>query len=180
MRPNPSSEPRTGSDGTLGVRHQAGNVAGGVAHAGDRPHRAVGVGRVVRLARHGSIFADVPEEHLAVGLQRVERGRVGEVAALAVGDRHPERPARAGKVGERRVAVLDGDPDIPSEEPEASVPEERSRHEPGLGEHLEAVADPEDQAPLAGERGHGPHHGAEAGDDAGPDVVAEREAARAG
>ena len=36
---------------------------------------------------------DVAEQHLAVALELVERRVVGVVAALAVGDRHPQRPA---------------------------------------------------------------------------------------
>ena len=47
-----------------------------------------------------------------------------------------------------------------------------------LRQHLEAVADPEDEAAVGGERGDGAHDRAEPGDDAGPEVVAVREAAR--
>ena len=50
-------------------------------------------------------------------------------------------------------------------------------HEAGLGQHLEAVADPEDEPAVRGERRHGAHHRAEPGDHAGPQVVAVGEAA---
>src|SRR5215210_621247 len=47
-----------------------------------------------------------------------------------------------------------------------------------LGEHLKAVADPEDGAAALGELFQRPHHLREAGDGAGPQVVAVGEAAR--
>ena len=48
----------------------------------------------------------VAPQDLAVALERVERRVVGEVAALAVGDRHPQRPPLADLAGERRVEPL--------------------------------------------------------------------------
>jgi hypothetical protein len=48
----------------------------------------------------------------------------------------------------------------------------------GLGQDLEAVADPEDMAAVGGEPGHGPHDGAEPRDHAGSQVVAVREPSR--
>ena len=59
----------------------------------------------------------------------------------------------------------------------AAVAEQRARQQVGLGQHLEAVADPEDEAAFRRERRHGPHHRAEPGDHAGPQVVAVGEAA---
>ncbi len=53
-------------------------------------------------------------------------------------------------------------------------------HEPGLGEDLEAVADPEHEPAVRRERRDRAHDRAEPGDDPGPHVVAVGEAARAG
>ena len=54
---------------------------------------------------------------------------------------------------------------------------ERARQQPGLGEHLEAVADPDDRAAGGREVAHGVHHRREPGDRAGAQVVAVGEAA---
>ena len=48
----------------------------------------------------------------------------------------------------------------------------------GLAEDLEAVADPQHQAPAGGELDHRVHRRREAGDGAGPEVVAVGEPAR--
>ena len=87
-------------------------------------------------------------------------------------------PLPVERVRERRVEPLGGDRDLPAGEPQRRVPQERARHQAGLGEDLEAVADPEHQPAVAGERRHGAHDRAEPRDDAGPQVVAVREAAR--
>ena len=94
--------------GALRVGHQAGHVPGRVHHPGDRPQRAVRVRRVVRLAGRRPVGPDVAEQDLPVALERVERRRVGVVAALAVGDRHPQRPALSDEARERRVAGAPG------------------------------------------------------------------------
>ena len=67
--------------------------------------------------------------------------------------------------------------DLAAHEAQGAVPQQRARHEPGLREHLEPVADPEHRPAAVGERGDRPHHRAEPRDDAGAQVVAVREAA---
>ena len=76
-----------------------------------------------------------------------------------------------------RVVPRDRDRHLAPGEPERAVPQQRARHEAGLGEDLEAVADAQDEAALRGERRDAAHHRAEPGDDAGADVVAVGEAA---
>ena len=85
---------------------------------------------------------------------------------------------RVERVGERRVEPLGGDGDLVAGEPERRVAQQRAGHEPGLGQHLEPVADPEHEPAVAGERGHRAHDRAEPGDDAGAHVVAVGEPAR--
>ncbi len=75
-------------------------------------------------------------------------------------------------MGERRVEPLGSDRDRLTREPERGVPQQGTGHEAGLGEHLEAVADPEHETALGGERADGTHHRAEPGDDTSPDVIA--------
>ena len=124
------------------MRHQAGDVAGArsstPAIARSEPFGLAGSSGRGRRARR----VDVAEQDLAVALERVERRVVGVVAALAVGDRHAQRPPLAERVGERRVEPLGRDraPRGPANRSDA-VAQQRARHEPGLGEDLEAVAD---------------------------------------
>ena len=81
-------------------------------------------------------------------------------------------------MGEPRVEPFGGDRDLLAGEPERGVPEQRARHETGLGEDLEAVADAQHEPAVGRERADRAHDRAEPGDDAGPDVVAVGEAAR--
>ena len=80
-----AAEPRVA--GAVGVGHQAENVARAVANARDVRARAVGVGRDGRLA---GLRIDVAHEHLIVRLQFGQRGVVGVVTTLAVGDGHAQ------------------------------------------------------------------------------------------
>jgi hypothetical protein len=121
---------------------------------------------------------NVPKQHLSIGLDCIEHVGVREVATLAVRDRHPERATRADEHREGRVEPLGRDRDLAAYEAETAVPEQCAGHEARLGEHLEAVADAEDESAVARIRIDRAHHRTEAGDDAGADVVAVREPAR--
>ena len=94
MIPSPSSEPRIASAARSGCGISPATLPAAFDDAGDRPQRAVRVapGRPGPARRPGGV--DVAEQDLAVALERVERRVVGVVAALAVGDRHPQRPPR--------------------------------------------------------------------------------------
>src|SRR5690242_2689103 len=81
---------KAGMDGALGMWHQAEHVARAVADAGDGVHRAIGVG------------TGVAEDDLVVGAQVVQRGGVGIIGALTVGDRQPQDLAGVVTAGERR------------------------------------------------------------------------------
>ena len=159
------------------MRHEPRHVARGVHDPGDRAQRAVRVRGVVR-PRGLPRPADVPEQHLAVGLERVERRVIRVEPAFAVRDRHPQRSMRGQRVGEPRVEPFGGDRDLLAREPERGVAEQRARHETGLREDLEAVADAQHEPAVGRERAHGAHDRAEPGDDSGPDVVAVGEATR--
>ena len=58
------------------------------------------------------------------------------------------------------------------DEAQRAVAQQGARNEPGLREHLEAVADPEHETAIRGERRDGTHDRREPGDDAGAEVVA--------
>ena len=77
-----------------------------------------------------------------------------------------------GLVGEHRRDRLDPEVDRLAEELQPGVLLQRAREEPGLAEHLEAVADADDRAAGAGVLGHRIHHRREPGDRPGPQVVA--------
>ena len=174
--PEPVRGPDQRLDGRLGMGHEPGDVARGVGDARDPAQRPVGVAGVVR-AGGGAVRGGVAPQDLAVALERVERGVVGEVAALAVRDRHPERAPLADLAGERRVEPLGDERDLAAHEPQPAVAQQGARHEPRLGEHLEPVADAQHRAAAGREVRDRTHHRAEPGDDARPEVVAVREPA---
>ena len=151
-------------DRVLGVGHDPDDVARLVADAGDVAHRAV------------RVAADVVGDHPALGLERVEGRRVGDVApspfftgtTIVLGQvatvQAVERlliRRRWSRLRKRRRLVAG----------------ERARQQVALAEDLEAVADAEHRQPGAGLLGHRRHHRAEAGDRAGAQVVAVGEAA---
>ncbi len=68
-------------DVVLGVWHEAQDLAGGVAEAGDVAARAVGVGGVV-----GGALGAVSQGDEAGGFELVEAGLVGPDAPFGVGD----------------------------------------------------------------------------------------------
>ena len=73
-------------------------------------------------------------------------------------------------IGRRRA--LDAERRVSADELELLVREEHSREEPGLAEDLEPVADPEHRPPCCGEGADGVHHGRDARDRTGAEVVA--------
>ena len=72
---------------------------------------------------------------------------------------------------------LDAQLDGLAQEREPGVLLQRAGEQPGLGEHLEAVADPDDRTAGGRELGDRVHHRREPGDRAGAQVVAVREPA---
>src|SRR3989441_267839 len=111
-------------------------------------------------------------------LERRERALVGDVAALAVLDRQLEYLARAAAVGEERVRGLHPHGDEVAHEAERAVGDQRPGEQPRLAQDLEAVADAQHEATLAGVPRHGVHDGREHGQRAAAEGVAVREAAR--
>ena len=74
---------------------------------------------------------------------------------------------------ENRVSgVLDAEVDMLAEELEVLVPQHRPRQQAELEEHLEPVADAQDEPAPAGELPDLPHERRELGDGPGPQVVA--------
>ena len=72
--------------GAFWMRHQAGHVALFVADAGDVLQRAVGIRGVGQVPARVAVLL----QDLIVGLELCERLFVGEIAAFAVGDGHPQ------------------------------------------------------------------------------------------
>src|SRR5207245_5154658 len=132
----------------------------------------------VRLWRRAPGAVGVAEDDALLVLERRERALVGDVAALAVLDRQLEPLARAAAVGEERVGGLHPHRDQAAHEAERAVGEQRPGEQPRLAQDLEAVADAQHEATLAGVPRHGVHDGRELGQRAAAEVVAVREAAR--
>ena len=68
--------------GALGVGHEAEDISGFVANAGDVFSGAVGICGI----GHGAGGIAVADEDLVVGVELRERGVISEVAAFAVSD----------------------------------------------------------------------------------------------
>ena len=86
--------------------------------------------------------------------------------------RDRERLALGAAGGERAVGARDPEPDVAADERERLVLAEHARQQPRLGEDLEAVADSEHEAAVAGELGDRLHDRREARDRAAAEVVA--------
>ena len=157
-------------DRVLGVGHQPEHVARLVAHAGDVVQRAVEV-----LARR------VAQHDLAARLASPSSVCSGGVVApprVLGGDAQARRRARTR--GERRCrASRDLELDLPEGEAQVGVGQQRARAAARASQqHLEAVADPQHEPAVAGERDHRLHRRREARDRARAQVVAVGEAAR--
>ncbi len=153
--------------------HHAEDVAVLVGDACDVVEGAVGVGVGGSFALGGA----VAEENLTVGFEGIEGLLVGVVTALAVGDGDVEDLAFGAGVGEGGVSLFDAEVSPLAAELQVVVTHEYAGEETGFAEHLEAVADAEDESAIVGEPGDGVHDGGEAGDGAGAEVVAIGEAA---
>src|SRR3954453_9142185 len=147
-------------DRVLGVRHEPEDVARLVAHAGDVALRAVVIGRVAQ--------DDLVGDRVEVGVV-VEAGRVLDGDRQALPDRRLAR--------ERRVGVDDLEGRLAADEAQLAVWQQGAGQQVRLAEHLEAVADAEDQSPVAGELDDRLHDRREPGDRADAQVVAVGEAA---
>ena len=79
------------------MRHQAENVAGFVTDAGDVLDRAVRVGGGGDIP----LGITVTDDDLVMALELRDHGRLGKVAALAMGDRDPQHLALAALAGKR-------------------------------------------------------------------------------
>ncbi len=175
----PSSRSQDAFGHPLGVRHQAGDVAGRVADARDGPQRAVRVRRIVgveRACRPRGRSGTAPGRSARAGRasprrrsSSPRRGRPACAGARRLAARVNGESRRSGLMSTRRPANR-------SERLRSSAP----GHEPGFGQHLEAVADAQDQPAARGEILRPRHDRREPRDDAGAEVVAVRRSRRAG
>ena len=153
--------------------HHAQNVAPFVEDARDIGERAVGVGA-------GGDFAlrrRVAEGDPVFGFERAQGLGVAVVVAFHVADGDLQHFTLLQLVGEGAVGGFDAQMDLFADVLEAGVAHERAGEQAGLGEDLEAVADAENEAAVAGEALDGLHDGREAGNGAGAQVVAVGESA---
>ena len=125
----------------------------------------------------GVVAGGVAEGDLPVGLEPIEHLLRCVVATFAVLGRNREALVGLDPVEERRVRLARDQIDLPADEAQLDVPQQRPRQQPRLAEHLEAVADPQHRRPARGHLRHRLHRRGEAGDRAGPQVVAVGEAA---
>ena len=167
-----AAEPRLARP--LGVGHEAEDVAARVADARDVLERSVRVARV----RDHALGVAVTEQDLAVGGQLGQGRFVGGVIAFAVGDGDVQHLARLGGAEERVIGRADPQEAVLADEMERTVADERAGQEPRLGQHLEAVADADQEPAVIGIIAHGFHNGRKPGDGTAAEVIAVGEAAR--
>src|SRR3954463_1546145 len=145
--------------------HQTNYVALSAADTGDVVQRTVRVDEVTQ--NHASLVFELGDGLL-----------VGEVVALVVGHGKRKLVAPLEERGPGRLRVLDAHRHPAAHEAHGGIAEECSGEKMRLGEDLEAVADTEDGTAALRELFERSHHLREAGDGAGPEVVAVREATR--
>ena len=110
--------------------------------------------------------------------QAVQSFRRSEVLTVIVGDRNAQDLAAPALTGKPCLRIVSAKMDELAQEFEVLVPQHRPRKQPQLQEHLETVADPQDQASPVGEFAHFLHEGGEPGDCARPQVIPISEPAR--
>src|SRR4030065_484451 len=84
---------------------------------------------------------------------------------------HSHDLAAPALTGKPCLRIVSAKMDELAQEFEVLVPQHRPRKQPQLQEHLETVADPQDQASPVGEFAHFLHEGGEPGDCARPQVI---------
>jgi len=154
------------------VGHEAEDISGFVADAGDIFAGAVGVCDIGCLA----LGIAVADEDLVVRVEGGEGGVVGEVASLAVGDGDIEDLAFGSGAGESGISRFHTDALVFANEVEAFVANEGAGEESALAKDLKAVADAENGATGCGETFYRLHDRREAGDGSAAEVVAVGEA----
>src|SRR6185437_4905088 len=111
-------------------------------------------------------------------LKSIERLIIRGVTSVTVCNGNAQNRAPFIAVAEQRLGRLDAQPNQLGDELEAGVSQERAGKQPGLARDLESVADREHGPASVGVRDHVLHHGTEARDGAGPQIVAVTESAR--
>jgi hypothetical protein len=124
-------------DGVLRVGHEPEDVAGGVAHAGDVVRGAIGVAIV-----------GISQDDLPVCLEALKYVGWRVVAAGRVLHRDREQLTGGAVGGERHRRPHDLDVHLAADEAPADVRQQGAGQQPGLAQHLEAVADAEHEPAL--------------------------------
>src|SRR4029077_16774753 len=135
LEPVSAAQLRLGT--SLRMGHHTEHVAALVDDAGDVVQRAVRVG----AGHDASARIAVTKDHLAVLLESRQHSRLGEVAALAVSDRHANDLAVRALGREGDVRSLDHEVGPFAAVLERYIANQCPGQEPGLAKNLEAVAD---------------------------------------
>ena len=87
----------------------------------------------------------VSEHDAPARFERADDVRLREVVAFAVRDRELQHLTARRTRRERRVGLLGAHPDVLAVKLQVAIAQHRARQQPGLEQHLKAVADPEDR-----------------------------------
>ena len=154
--------------------HEAEDISGFVADAGDVFAGAVGVCGVGGLARGIAVV----DEDLVVCVEGGEGGVVGKVATFPVGDGDIEDLAFGGGAGESGIGRFHADALVFADEVETFVANEGTGEESALAEDLKAIADAEDGATGCSETFYRLHDRRELGDGSAAEIIAVGKASR--
>ena len=173
-RPRPSVGPSAASTWFSGCGIRPSTLPLCVEHAGDGIGCAVDVpGRVER-----AIGIGVAEQHPALAFEPRDGRFIGDVIALAVGDRHTDHLARIVAAGKRRVGALDAQIDVAADESHRRIAHQHAGKEPRFAQDLEAVAHPEHETAVPGVGAHRVHDRRARGNCPAAQIIAVGEAAR--
>lgn len=159
--------------GAFRMRHEAGHVASVIANAGDVLQGAIrvrGIGNV-------SIRIAIMPQNLVVRFQVCERLLISEIAAFAVGDRHAEDFSRRNLAGERGIVREGFQEHVLAMKLQIAVANERAGQQACFGQHLETIANADNQAAIFGELFHSLHDRAETRNCAAAQIISIAETA---
>jgi hypothetical protein len=148
-----------GFDHAFGVGHHAEHIARVVEDAGDVAGRSVDA---FRIAQRDAAFA----------FQPVERGVVGAIIAVMMGDGEGDAFARLIAAGEGALRIFDRQRDVAADEMAARVAQQRAGQKAAFGQHLKAVADAQHKCATVGCLRHRLHHRRARGHGARAQIVA--------
>src|SRR5689334_18322956 len=155
------------------MRHQPNDIPSATTKPRDIVARAVRISSV----GNGAVFFAVAKDDAIFSLQLGKRVVVADVVAFRVRDRNTKHGAARQLVSKRTVNSFYTNINVFADEVQIAIANQSARQQPGFAENLKSIADTEHEATAVRKLLHRIHHGREACEGAGAQVVAVRKAA---